>query len=817
MAHVLKHLRISSRLRQYSSSAQLNDVYILSAVRTPIGSFQSALAPQSATQLGAVALEQAIQRASLKKEDVQEVFMGCVLQGGVGQAPARQAALFAGMPQSTICTTVNKVCASGMKAIMLASQVLMANHQQVCGAGGMESMSNAPFYLSREAPSYGGVQLKDAVVFDGLIDVYDKIHMGVCAEKCAKDHGFSREDQDKYAIQSYKNSANAHSSGVFKDEIVPVVVRKKKEEKLVSEDEEYKRVDFAKFPALKTVFQKENGTVTAGNASTLNDGAAALILATGDFVKARNLKPLAKVVSFADGAVAPIDFPIAPTAAIPKALKLANLTVDKISQWEINEAFSVVALANIKILKLDPARVNKHGGAVSLGHPIGMSGARIVGHLAHSLAPGEYGCASICNGGGGASSIIIQKSKISVTCIRRYSSCIHLNDPYIISAVRTPVGRFNGKLASLSAVQLGTIALTNALEKSQISKDDVAEIIVGCFAVCGLGQSPAKQIAQYSGLSHSCIASTVNKQCGSGMKAVALASQTILSNYQEVVATGGIESLTNVPYMFKRINPKFGNFTVRDPIFHDGLYDYIHQVDVTYLAEETAKEYGCTRKIQDDFGVQSYSKALAALERGIFTSEIVPVVLNRKGKDDEVVCEDEEIRKLNLNKYYDLKPDIGEKGTITSGNSSGMADGGCMMILASGNYVLKKNLKPLARIVSFADGCLETKKFNLAHSVAIPRALLKANLCVEDICMWEINETFALTTIINTQLLKVDPCRVNVHGGSIAMGHPFGMTGARLITHLAHCLQPGQFGCASISHASGGASACIVEKVGDVC
>lgn len=218
-----------SKLKRYSSSVQLNDVFILSAVRTPIGSFQSSLNPLSATQLGAAALENAIQRASIKKEDVQEVFMGCVLQGGVGQAPARQTALFAGLPQATICTTVNKVCASGMKAVMLASQVLMANHQQVCAAGGMESMSNAPYYMQRGTTPYGGVTVKDAIVFDGLTDVYDKIHMGVCAEKCAKDHGFSKEDQDAYAIQSYKNSANAHANGVFKNEIVPVTVKTRSE------------------------------------------------------------------------------------------------------------------------------------------------------------------------------------------------------------------------------------------------------------------------------------------------------------------------------------------------------------------------------------------------------------------------------------------------------------------------------------------------------------------------------------------------------------------------------------------------------------
>ncbi|KAL0275406.1 UNVERIFIED_CONTAM: hypothetical protein PYX00_003260 [Menopon gallinae] len=396
-------------MRQYSSNVQLNDVFILSAVRTPMGSFQSSLASMSAPQLGAIALENAIQRAGIEKDAIEEVFMGCVLQGGVGQAPARQVALFAGLPKATICTTINKVCASGMKAIMIAAQSIQGNHQRICAAGGMESMSNVPYYLKRGPTSYGGLNLIDGIVFDGLTDVYDKIHMGMCAENTSKKYNIPREEQDAYAIRSYKSSASAHESGVYKDEIVPVKIKKKGVEDIVNTDEEYKRIDFNKFGNLRPAFQKENGTVTAGNASTLNDGASALILASGDVVKERNLKPVAKVVSFADGAVDPIDFPEAPAVAIPKALKLANINAQNIAQWEINEAFSVVPLANIKKLDLDPAKVNPHGGAVSLGHPIGMSGARIVGHLVHSLRPGEMGCASICNGGGGASAIIIQK------------------------------------------------------------------------------------------------------------------------------------------------------------------------------------------------------------------------------------------------------------------------------------------------------------------------------------------------------------------------------------------------------------------------
>ncbi|KAK2099426.1 Acetyl-CoA acetyltransferase, mitochondrial [Saguinus oedipus] len=356
------------------------EVVIVSAARTPIGSFLGSLSLLPATKLGSIAIQGAIEKAGIPKEEVKEAYMGNVLQGGTGQAPTRQAVLGA---EST---------------------------EDVMVAGGMESMSNVPYVMNRGATPYGGVKLEDLIVKDGLTDVYNKIHMGNCAENTAKKLNIARDEQDTYAINSYTRSKAAWEAGKFADEVIPVTVTVKgKPDVVVKEDEEYKRVDFSKVPKLKTVFQKENGTVTAANASTLNDGAAAVVLMTADAAKRLNVKPLARIVAFADAAVEPIDFPIAPAYAVPMVLKDAGLKKEDIAMWEVNEAFSLVVLANIKMLEIDPQKVNINGGAVSLGHPIGMSGARIVVHLAHALRQGEYGLASICNGGGGASAMLIQK------------------------------------------------------------------------------------------------------------------------------------------------------------------------------------------------------------------------------------------------------------------------------------------------------------------------------------------------------------------------------------------------------------------------
>ncbi|TSM28232.1 Acetyl-CoA acetyltransferase, mitochondrial [Bagarius yarrelli] len=396
--------------RTYTTRPTLNEVVIVSAVRTPMGSFKGSLSSLPATKLGSIAIKGAIEQAGISAEEVKEVYMGNVLQAGEGQAPTRQALLGAGLPLSTPATTINKVCASGMKSIMMAAQSLMCGHQDVMVAGGMESMSQVPYVMARETPQYGGVKMEDLIVKDGLTDVYNKFHMGNCAENTAKNSNISREEQDAYAINSYTRSKAAWESGILAKEVVPVSISQKgRPDVVVKEDEEWRKVDFSKVPKLKAVFQKENGTVTAANASTLNDGAAAVVLMTADAAKRLNVAPMARIVAFADAAVAPIDFPIAPAFAVPKVLSAAGIKKEDVAMWEINEAFSVVVLANIKMLDIDPSKVNINGGAVSLGHPIGMSGARIVGHMVHHLQPGQYGLAGICNGGGGASSILIQK------------------------------------------------------------------------------------------------------------------------------------------------------------------------------------------------------------------------------------------------------------------------------------------------------------------------------------------------------------------------------------------------------------------------
>jgi acetyl-CoA C-acetyltransferase len=390
----------------------MNEVYIVSAKRTPVGSFGGMLAGVGTTKLGAIAIKSAIESAGIKPEDVQEVLMGCVLQGNLGQAPARQAAKFAGLPDSVICTTVNKVCASGMKAITLAAQSIMLGHADVIVAGGMENMSMAPYYLEQARNGYrlGHGTVIDGILKDGLTDVYSQTHMGISGELCAKECNITRADQDEYAIESYKRAAAAWESGAFRQEIAAVEIQVKGETKVLSEDEEYRNVKFDKIPQLKPVFQKE-GTITAANASTLNDGASAVVLMSKQKAESLGLKPLAKIVSFADAEQAPEWFTTTPSKAIPKALKMAGKSLDEVDYFEINEAFSVVSIANNRELKLDPARVNINGGAVSLGHPIGSSGCRIVVSLIHILHQknAKTGVAGICNGGGGATAMVIEK------------------------------------------------------------------------------------------------------------------------------------------------------------------------------------------------------------------------------------------------------------------------------------------------------------------------------------------------------------------------------------------------------------------------
>ncbi|WP_336961530.1 acetyl-CoA C-acyltransferase [Chryseobacterium contaminans] len=390
----------------------MKEVFIVSAVRTPMGSFMGSLSTVPATKLGATAVKGALDKIGLDPANVQEIYMGNVLQAGEGQAPARQVALGAGLSINTPSTTVNKVCASGMKAVTMAAQAIKAGDAEVIVAGGMENMSLVPhYYNARVATKLGDIKMLDGMVLDGLTDVYNKVHMGVCAEKCAADYNITREDQDNFAIESYKRSAKAWSEGKFNDEIVPVSIPQRKGEPVIfAEDEEYKAVNFDRISTLPTVFKKEEGTVTAANASTLNDGASALILVSKEKMEELGLKPLAKIVSYADAAQEPENFTTAPAKALPIALKKAGLEVSDIDFFEFNEAFSVVGLANNKILGLDASKVNVNGGAVALGHPLGSSGSRIIVTLINVLKQNnaKYGAAAICNGGGGASAIVIE-------------------------------------------------------------------------------------------------------------------------------------------------------------------------------------------------------------------------------------------------------------------------------------------------------------------------------------------------------------------------------------------------------------------------
>jgi acetyl-CoA C-acetyltransferase len=390
----------------------MKEVVIVSAVRTPMGSFRGVFSNISATKLGATAIEGAIKKIDLDKKNIDEVFMGNVLQANLGQAPARQAAILAGLSKETPCTTINKVCSSGMKAIIIGAQSILSSDNDVVVVGGMENMSMVPHYLdkSRSGQKLGDMILIDGLVKDGLTDVYNKTHMGLCAETCAEEMNFSREEQDDFAIESYKKSANSWANNLFSNEVISVTIPQRKgDDLIISEDEEYKKVLLEKIPNLRPVFKKE-GTITAANASTINDGASALILMSKEKADELKLKPLAKIKSYSDAAQEPEWFTTAPAKALPIALKKASLNIDEIDLFELNEAFSVVGLANIDKLKIKSEKVNINGGAVSLGHPLGSSGSRIVVTLIHALKQNnsKYGAAAICNGGGGASAMIIE-------------------------------------------------------------------------------------------------------------------------------------------------------------------------------------------------------------------------------------------------------------------------------------------------------------------------------------------------------------------------------------------------------------------------
>jgi acetyl-CoA C-acetyltransferase len=391
----------------------MKEVYIVAATRTAIGSFGGSLKDISATQLGAAAIKEAVKRAGVNPEDIDDVLMGCVMQAGLGQAPARQAAKFAGLPDKVNCTTINKVCASGMKAVMQGAQSIMLGDADIVVAGGMESMSGVPFYSHqiRWGNKFGNTQLEDGIAKDGLLDVYHNYPMGNAAELCAKECNISREAQDEFAIESYKRSQAAIEAGKFATEIAAVEIpQRNAEPKIFNQDEEPFNVKFEKIPTLKPVFIKD-GTVTAANASTMNDGASAVVLISKEKMEALGLKPLAKIISYADAEQAPEWFTTSPSLALPKALAKANLTVDQLDFVELNEAFSVVGIVNMQKMNLDPKKVNVYGGAVSIGHPLGSSGSRILVTLINVLHQegGKYGAVGICNGGGGASAIVIEK------------------------------------------------------------------------------------------------------------------------------------------------------------------------------------------------------------------------------------------------------------------------------------------------------------------------------------------------------------------------------------------------------------------------
>ncbi len=390
----------------------MKEVVIVSVARTPIGRFMGSLSTIPAPQLGAIAIKGALNKINLEPNLVEEVFMGNVVSAGLGQAPAKQAAIFAGIPNTVPCTTVNKVCASGMKSIMLAAQTISLGDADIVIAGGMENMSSIPHYQNaRKGSKFGSITMEDGLQKDGLVDAYESEPMGVYADACANEYNFSREEQDKFAIQSYNRSAQAWSKGKFDDEIVPVEIPQRRGEPIIfSEDEEYKNVKIEKIPALRAAFTKE-GTVTAANASTINDGGAALVLMSAEKAKELNITPIAKIKSFADAAHEPEWFTTAPAKALPKALAKANISIDDVDYFELNEAFSIVGLANMKILGLTDDKVNVNGGAVSLGHPLGVSGARIVIALTSILKQNnaKIGAAAICNGGGGASALVLER------------------------------------------------------------------------------------------------------------------------------------------------------------------------------------------------------------------------------------------------------------------------------------------------------------------------------------------------------------------------------------------------------------------------
>ncbi|OAQ98228.1 hypothetical protein LLEC1_03129 [Akanthomyces lecanii] len=409
---------LSAGARSFSTGSvlrkELQDAYILSAARTPTAKFNGSYLNVSAPQLGAVAIKSALEKSKVPADKITDVYMGNVLGGNVGQAPARQAVIFAGLPETTEAITINKVCSSGLKAVVFAAQNIQMGLAEAQIAGGMENMSRVPYYVNRASglPAFGHAKMEDGLIKDGLTDVYEQFHMGNCCENTVKKHNITREQQDEYAIQSYRNAQKAWADKAFAEEIAPVTVKGRKGETIIDTDEGFNDIKFEKVPTLKPAFVRDGtGSVTAANSSTLNDGASALVLGNRSIAEkyGKDSRVLAKIVSYADAAMAPIDFPVAPAKAVPIALERAGITKDQVAVWEFNEAFAGVILANQKILGLESAKVNALGGAISLGHALGSSGSRILTTLLHQLKPGEYGVAAICNGGGAATAMVVQR------------------------------------------------------------------------------------------------------------------------------------------------------------------------------------------------------------------------------------------------------------------------------------------------------------------------------------------------------------------------------------------------------------------------
>ncbi|KAI6196640.1 Acetyl-CoA acetyltransferase A, mitochondrial [Aphelenchoides besseyi] len=783
------------------------DVYILSSVRTPIATFRGSFSALSAVDLGVIAGKEALARAGVSQNQIDETITGSVLTAGQGQNVSRQIALKIGIPEEREAFTVNKVCASSLKAIILASQSIQVGYRDCVLVVGTESMTNAPFYLNRGDHGYGDLKLIDAIQRDGITDALLNDSMGLCAEKSAKDYGFSRADQDEFALESYARAANSWSTNAFQDEVVPVEIPQRRGASIVvKEDEEYKRLIKEKVPTLQPAFLKDGtGTITAANASSLNDGAAGLVVASEQFVQQSKHKPLAKIIGYAEAGRAPLRF----------CCKKSGLNKSEIARWELNEAFSVTGLAFIKHFGLDPKIVNSRGGAVALGHPIGMSGARIVVSLVHQLKPGEYGVGAICNG---------DQNVASLCCYSHFSSCDfriscspkkpdkfkYFEDAVILDAVRTPIGAFRSKFVNVPATELGATAIKAVLNRTKVPAEAVQEVFFGNVLQANVGQAPARQAALKGGLSASTAVTTVNKVCSSGLKSVMLAAQQIELDHQQLAIGGGMESMSNAPFYIPRGDTQYGGFQALDSILKDGLTDAYDNIHMGNCGE---KNLQISRDEQDDYAIRSYKLAADAWDTGIYTAEVTPVTVKSRRGESEVV-EKDELKKVDFDKLRKLRTVFQpENGHITAGNAPAINDAAAAVLISSEAKAKELGVQPLAKIVAYGDAATHPLDFALAPSLVIPKMLDAAGLKLSDISLFEVNEAFSVVALVTAKLLDIDLNKLNVHGGAVALGHPIGFSGARLVTHLTHVLKSGQFGAIGICNGGGGASGMIIQRL----